>query len=459
MANNDLNQKYTIEKYCSKTDLTKIFGTRIIEPIWKELDDFRRRLSTDLPIYDAAHARFRLTYIDPMQAKNAQTNDHVTAYVGGYSKLQAGSVAQYTFTRDMLKIALKNIAKYNNLDASEITLTNILENETTDSQYNILNRYFKALETLKMNTSETIDEDFLAKYYGILRGEDELTCFYRINDIETFASKALVDREYDQGIPSHLIDEIMPELLSYVSNNDVSLASRLAAIFFMFNYVRPFDVCNMELACILAKRVLAANNVNTSCIYVPLESFLNDQDFFSEISREVKKTRDFTYAFLKGADLINAAFDVAIDRILEVHATSLDTEVKLGSEEKKIAKEFGIESPKPKGQPKKSETKNQIIEKAERNALHLDTTNLSERELKTKANELLESDPYLSKKQADFYVHHCTPGKYYSIQQFVKFEHCVYETARTSLELLAKQGYYRKQSVKNKFVYTPINKE
>lgn len=458
MAGNDLNQKYTIEKYCSKSDLVKLFGTGIVEPIWNQLNDFRRRLSVEMPIYDASHIKFRLTYIDPMQAKNAQTNDHITAFVGGYAKLQAGTVAQYTFTRDMLKSSLKAIAKFNKLDASEITLTNILEGRPVDQQYKILSNYYMCLMQLQKTTADEINEDFLAKYYAILRGEEELTCFYRISDSQTVASRALIDRDYDQGIPSHLIDDVMPELLNYIDNNDVSLASRLSATFFMFNFVKPFDLFNMELACLLAKRIIAGSNANAASIYVPIESFINDVEFFSTTSIEVKRTHDFTYAFLRGSDLINAAFDVAIDRILDVHALSLDTEVKLGGDEKKIEKEFGVQPVKPKTPVQKSDTKNEIIAKAERNALHLDE-NLSEKELKAKARELLETDPYLNKHQADFYVHHCTPGRYYSIQQYVKFEHVVYETARTSLDLLAKRGYYREQSVKNKYVYTPINKE
>ena len=292
MATSNLNQKYTIEKYCSKSDLSKVFGTQIVEPIWRELVEFRRHLSTELPFFDAAHNKFRFTYIDSTQAKTAQTNDHVTAFIGGYARFQSGSTALYTFSRDMLKNALLSVAKYNKLDASEITLTNAIEGEPVNSQYKVLERYYQALQTLKNNPNEEVNEDFLAKYYAILRGEEELTCFYRISDVETFASKVLVDRDYDQGIPSHLIDEVMPELLEFVDNNSVSLASRLSAIFFMFNYVKPFDVYNLELACILAKRIIASSNLNSSCIYVPIESFVNDKEFFGEISKEVKRTRD-----------------------------------------------------------------------------------------------------------------------------------------------------------------------
>ena len=459
MATSNLNQKYTIEKYCSKSDLSKVFGTQIVEPIWRELVEFRKNLSTELPIFDAAHNKFRYTYIDSTQAKTAQTNDHVTAFIGGYARFRSGSTATYTFTRDMLKSALKEIAKFNKLDASEITLTNTIEGEPIGPQYKILERYNKALQELKVNPNEEINEDFLAKYYAILRGEDELTCFYRISDVETFASKVLVDRDYDQGIPSHLLDEVMPELIEFVANNSVSLATRLSAIFFMFNYVKPFDLFNLELACLLAKRVIAGSNLNASSIYVPIESFINDAEFFGETSKEVKRTRDFTYAFLRGADLINAAFDVAIDRMIDVQANILDAEVKMGSDEKKIEKEFGVKPQQKKSEPKTKETKAQIQARLERNALHLETESLSEKELRAKANSMMEIDPYINKHQANFYVHHCTPGRYYTLQQYVKFTGCVYETARTSMDLLAKQGYYRQETIKNKFVYTPINKE
>ena len=459
MAGSDLNQKYTIEKYCSKADLAKIFGTQIVEPIWNQLSEFRRNRSIDLSIFDAMRIRYKLTYIDSTQVKTSEINDHITLLVSAYAKLQAGTTAYYTFTRDMLKNSLRSIAEFNKLDVSEVIITNILDGQPVSPQYKILERYHYALQMLKRGCNEPISEEFLAKYYAILRGEEELTCFYRETDVQTLSSKVLVAREYDQGIPSRLIDEIMPVLLDNISNNGVSLATRLASIFFMFNYVKPFDLFNMELACLLAKRVIAGTNAGTASIYIPVESFINAKDFFGDISREVNRTHDFTYAFLRGADLINASLEESTGRIKEVQSHTLDTEVKVGSDERKIEEEFGFKPEQKKVQPKVTETKAQIQAKLEQNALHFETENLSEKELRAKANSLMEIDPYLSKHQANFYVHHCTPGRYYTLQQYVKFTGCVYETARTSMDALATKGYYRKDSIKNKFVYTPINKE
>ena len=458
MAGTDLNQKYTIEKYYSKNELSRALGTNLIEPFWKEIIDFRRRFSIELPIYDASHFHFALTFIDTVQGKTAQANDRVSAYVGGISKLSTDTIARHTFRREMLLQALRQVAKYNKLDTSDVTLINILEKQPVDDKYVVLVRYCEALENLKNNSFDNIDESFLAKNYAILRGEDELTGFYREDDRETASSKSLVDREYDEGIPSHMIDECVGSLMNYVNNFDVSLVARISAIFFMFNYIKPFESYNMELACLLAKRVIAATSIDTSSIYIPIEAFLNERDFYGDVSKEVKRTHDFTYAFLLGSNIINSAFDLANSKITQVRGSSIDEEIKIGTNEKKIKEEFGDNVQKSSHKEySKGETKAEIQKRIEANVI--EEGHFSEKELKAKMNDLLEMDPMLKKSQAHFYVHHCTMGRYYTIQQFVKFEGCVYETGRTSMDDLAKLGYYRRDQIKNKFVYTPINKE
>lgn len=457
MAIQDLNQRYTIEKYFSKQDVSRALGTNLIEPFWREISEFRRKFAIELPIFDASFIKYYLTYIDSVQGKTAQANDRVSSFVSSISKISNGSISEFTFVRDMLFAELKSIAKINNIDVSDITLSNIIQRIPVEPEYKILERYFESLQALRKDVFDNIDDSFLAKYYAILRGEEELTCFYREDDVETVASKSLIDKEYDQGIPSHLIDEVMITLLDYVNNFDISLVTRLSAIFFMFNYVKPFDLYNMELATLLAKRVLASTSIDSSCVFVPLESFLNDQSFFGEVSREVKRTHDFTYAFLRGAELINDSFDIAISKLSEVHITSIDKEVI--SDEHPIRPEV---APKQSAEIKKPAqkvlTKNQIQRNIESKTA-VETVKLSEKELKAKMYDLLEQDPFLKKNQAYFYVRHCTPGRYYSIQQFVKEIGCVYETGRTSMDNLAKLGYYRREQIKNKFVYTPINKE
>lgn len=83
---------------------------------------------------------------------------------------------------------------------------------------------------------------------------------------------------------------------------------------------------------------------------------------------------------------------------------------------------------------------------------------LSDKEVKEYVRYLLETNPSLNRKQANFLANHCTPGRYYTIQQYKSFCRCAYETARTSMDHLASEGYYEKLQVKNKFVYRPATK-
>lgn len=71
------------------------------------------------------------------------------------------------------------------------------------------------------------------------------------------------------------------------------------------------------------------------------------------------------------------------------------------------------------------------------------------------AHRLVEMNPLLKYHQALFYATHRVMGRYYSIGQFKAFNQCAYETARTSMDFLTSVGLYRKEQVKNKFVYTP----
>ena len=84
---------------------------------------------------------------------------------------------------------------------------------------------------------------------------------------------------------------------------------------------------------------------------------------------------------------------------------------------------------------------------------------LDERQAARLEVHLLEMDPLLKKHEAKFYARHCTLGKRYTIAQYKKSIGCVYETARTSMDHLVTLGYYRKEMVKNKHVYTPIPKQ
>lgn len=93
--------------------------------------------------------------------------------------------------------------------------------------------------------------------------------------------------------------------------------------------------------------------------------------------------------------------------------------------------------------------------RAER-AISLPEKKLSEREVKEYARYIVETNPNIRRQQASFYANHSTLGRYYTIQDYKRTMKVAYETARTSMDNLAANGFYQKVKFKNKFVYTPI---
>lgn len=461
MGSNDLNRKYTIERYCSRIEVAKAIGTNLIEPLWKEIVTYRKAFARPLPFADAFKIPFSLTYIDSVHNKNNEISNTISSYIYGIDKLADSKIAYRTFTSEMLKQSLKYVARFNKIDASEITLQLIVEGKCYDETYRPLINYYNALRHLSNKNIERIDEETLAEFYAALRGEDELTSFYRLNDNLTYASKALVDREYDNGVPAHMIEEMVNNILSYANDKDTSITARAIAVLFMFNYIKPFNEHNNELACLLVKCLFASTDIASAAMYIPLESILLDNEFYGNYFKEVLKTKDFTYCFIEGSTKLIDSFTTAVDRIVQVNAHALDRAAKLGDDSEKIKKEFGIEVEKdePVVSPIKKEPVITPAPKPVQVVEIPEEKDLTERELKALENDILESNPFIKKGQAHFYVRHCTKGKFYTIQQYKKFEGCVYETARTSMDNLAVQGYYRREQIKNKFVYTPIDKE
>jgi len=108
-------------------------------------------------------------------------------------------------------------------------------------------------------------------------------------------------------------------------------------------------------------------------------------------------------------------------------------------------------------QPKKKTVKVQYVQ--EELAVSYIPVALDEKQAILLEQDLLERDPRLKKGEAKFYARHCTKGKKYTIAQYKKALRCAYETARTSMDHLAELLYYRKEKIKNKYVYIPIERE
>lgn len=117
-----------------------------------------------------------------------------------------------------------------------------------------------------------------------------------------------------------------------------------------------------------------------------------------------------------------------------------------------------VVAPKEELKPQEQYVAPKVVAQPLSNDIKLDLDSLEGLEETEYAQRLVEMQPLLKYRQALFFATHRVYGSYYTIGQFKKFNECAYETARTSMDFLTSLGLYRKEQLKNKFVYTPAIK-
>lgn len=474
MSDNNLAIKYSDESYLTRSELSNALGTSLIDPIWNSILAYRNQFRRQLNLHDVSKIRFSVCYVPKIVERINSLEKKFSEYIVDFGGLGQSSLSKQTLFREMTINELRSIAKANKINVNDVALHNIVEYKNVDSIYEVLVRYFSALVHLEKNPTNTFSSETIEEYYRIISGEENLDSIYRKNEINSQSQRFLINREY-AGAPVHEIAGQMNNLINFVNTSKDSFVVKVAIINYMINYVKPFEKYNKEMASILSKIIIASNDVDEAAIYIPLESISADEKGdFAGVAREIQRSRDLTYELTRVMDYIEEAMQTVVDRIVQLTVDGVKNSFYVGEDREEFKEEFGFEAPeniietKPES-PVEQEHKEveevvpaipqRVIVKEERTVEFDNEEELSDKQLKKLANKLLEENPFLKKGQAHFYVRHCSKGKYYTIQQYKKCEGCVYETARTSMDNLAKQGYYRRESIKNKFVYTPIDKE
>ena len=465
MADNTLPIRFSEESYSTRAEVAESLGTNLIEPIWVTILSYRKQYRKQLNLFDITKVPFTIAYMPKIVEKIEALEESISQYIVNFGGLQPGSVSQYTVFRDVVIHELKMIAKVNKINVNDVALNNIYEYKNTESLYEPLHRYFAALTHLEKNPNEKFNLSTIRSYYSIISGKDLEESFYRKDEINTAGQRLLVDREY-AGAPTQEIPWLMDNLINYVNNSKDSFVTKVAVASYMIAYIKPFEKYNYEMSAILTKLIVSLSDVESAAAYIPLEAIiLDEKGTLASVSREIQRSRDLTYELSRVIDIFSSALDVVMDKIGQVTITAVKNSYTFGESTEDFEKEFGFTPSEQIIEPKKEEQpKVEVVKPREHKPIVVIEREPveegpSDKQLKRMAENLLEEDPLLKKKQAHFYVRHCTKGKYYTIQQFKKCEGTVYETARTSMDNLARLGYYKREQVKNKFVYTPIDKE
>ena len=463
MSTNNLAVRFTDETYASRQQVARELGTNLIDSIWKQILDYRKDYVAQLNIFDVAKMPLSVTLTDNIVNNSRRIFEKIKSSSEDFTDLKDKSIEKEVLSKDMLKSSLRYLAHFKEIIINDIALDNIVKGNNSDLLYEPLTRYLEAVKSISVYDFNRIDENLIAQFLQILYGNNELLSFYRTKEIQIPSQKVLINREY-AGAPVALIETMMNATLNFINNENNDLVIRLATTLYMFNYIKPFERFNEEISILIVKCLLSKTADKTYASILPLEALiLEEKDVLNIASKEVQKTRDLTYYLNEIVRLLDDVISSFNNRLIQLSRDSLEEEyfdkkptVETTEKVKEIKEEAPIvlkdvESAKEKVTPHISNNHPAVN-------VHL-FEELDEKSLNKAAQNLLESDPNLRASQAHFYVRHCTLGKYYTIQQYKKCERVVYETARTSMEYLARAGYYRREQVKNKFVYTPISKE
>ena len=493
MAGNDLAMRFTEDKYATKNEVARELKISSVDTFWANILSYRshfyhylavRTIEKNMLLFCGCPAVNSL--VNNVEMKLIRANRE-------YCLIPPNSKQYRQLYSAFGKESLRILNDVEQLGVEEGYLESVLRREVVSAIPNnmLLVNYVKALAYIKRAYVNPINEDFLADLYAKLLGTEELTEFYRNSEDRNPENRVLIDRVYTSA-PVNAIGGMMNNLFTFIATSTLSTSLKAIITFFYINYVKPFSKYSEEMAVLMAKAILAHEAFGETVVDLPLEKLLLlPGEEAARIYVEVQKTSDITYFVNYVFKYLSRYCEDFLDEITKSKVTELkedfyqvdekleEVEVPVepaqpekfetidlfaASEEPKqeqpvvqpVSSNEEVEE-QPVIQPKKKTVKVTYVQ--EELAVAYIPVALDEKQAVLLEQDLLERDPELKKGEAKFYARHCTKGKKYTIAQYKKSLRCAYETARTSMDHLAELLYYRKEKVKNKYVYIPVEKE
>jgi hypothetical protein len=515
MSEKEWALQYTDEQYLTKRELAQALHTSLVDGYWLDVRSYRGKNAHPLAHRTISNQRFWLCLSAGVKAKIAAFENELNHLLGLVEKIDDPKVLAEV-ERAFLFDSLTSMAKIEKIAISSLSIKALLNgtyHEDNPAHAPVI-AYLKTLRAFLAKDPEKPDADFLGEAYGSLLGEEELTKFYRTMDFDQSASRARYMTGGDfHYAPHEAVEPLMNEFFAFLLEDDIALSSRAIGAIYFLDLVKPFWEKNQELAILLAKAVMAEGPYKSLAFLLPFEAVLEANPRYESLYLETQHSGDLTYIVAYAMDLLMPLLASLESDIKGIRVEAYRSEMRpLSPEEKTLAEaqkpaptqmslldeaitpvekkpepvlkpaepkpasvaaepkpvlkpielkpvEVKPVEPKPVA-PKKETTKEPVApsEEAEANELAIEAPEaaLSDKEIKEYVQYLLESNPSLNRNQAAFLANHCTMGHYYTIQQFKRSARCAYETARTSMDKLAREGYYEKKQLKNKFVYTPV---
>lgn len=475
MANTDLAFRFTEEKYASKSEVMRDLNTSLVDNIWANIIAYRKQYNQPLNIHSFNKSEYVLCNCQFIISKNAQVEMKLLRVMREVSSISDEDYKAFEF--NLYQSLLKSVAKSNGLDDSDIRMRNVLRNEirSYDKDTLILPHYIQGLNYVKKNYVSNVDINYINGLHALLTGDEDSS--FRNEEDTNAANRVVIDRIYTAA-PVSLIEPLMNELCEFINNSSLSPVVKAYIAYYYLVMIKPYASYSIETACLLAKSIIARESMGEVALILPLEHLLIEpKEDLAKLYNDTQRYNDLTYFVRYGLDFNENVINQLIDKIVDFKAQTIKEEfyapeVEDVKDEAKVVEE--VKAEEIKEEPAKVLEEKEPIAKKKEEAIVINDVKeeqrlediaisyiprgLDEKEAQRLEVHLLELDPSLKKGEAKFYARHCTLGKMYTIQQFKQANRCAYETARTGMEHLVALGYYRKEQIKNKFVYTPINR-
>ncbi len=434
MIRNDEGRRYSDDVYATKDEVKAIYNLDDIQDIWEKIRSYRFYYDYETELRDIDSNPYKICLTRRLLS-SAYNFEHSLVS----DRLLLSSLSkenQEKFLQNCKCDSLSAVSRSNGIEKlSPATLDKLARRvlESLPSNYFLLDAYSKAFDEGLSN--ESITKETIEKINDTLIGNDG-QCKYRKTEIKDIINIL-------KAPDCQKTDDYISQLISFLNDTEIPVLLRALGIIYVFDFLRPFEYCNEETASILAKTFVKTKDLGITGFVLDFESisFSRSERYFQRLS-ETERTLDLTYFYERILPFL-------IENQKKEHQMLLD----LVTMERNQPKPNISSLP---GNPDQAENNTFLVDDHRNLALPAFPMNISPEEIQANAEKLHEVHPHLKKKQCHFYAGHCTIGLHYTIDDFKLAEHTVYETARTSMDDLANRGFYKKEKISNKFIYTPI---
>lgn len=470
MPTQDIGIRWSEEKYATKDEVRDAYNMSMIDNIWKQIIDYRRLYTKTLDLHNIDRTPYMVVVTQTIQLKVASVERRLSRILVKTHDMKAYGKELFAKRRYAKTIEVLDSNYKTNI--SQEMASHLLDEDlsTIPSQYSLIYNYIRTLKYYASgHYTDIIDyrllESILKQIQGVSFDNLTLEKEYREEEIET--SHYYQNNYVYKAAPIERIADMIDELCNFVRESDLSPVIKAIVANYYLNYVKPFDYLNEEANALFAKICLGHFDFDEASMYLNFEKIVFDTDEkLNKISVECQKTLDLTYYVNYILDLLDEDLKDILDEIVLTERDEIKNEqIDLSEDEGLNAKSTVEEEAKPSERSVAVMARPVEFVKPQEPSPYIGESNvalpvfpagLKEQDVEGIVTNLLEVYPYLKRTQAHFYARHCTIGKHYTISQFKKEENVAYETARTSMDFLAENGFYSKTKVRNKFVYSPV---